>query len=111
MSNETTDNFWAAFAETPDIKPLKIFYRLYYDDHGNPLFYSMEDLPGKYIEIDQATFSLSPTNIRIVDEKLTYLKTPTALRLHPSDKGTPCHIQNVSVVVDESQPHKKWILK
>ena len=104
----TNEEFWPGWAPLP---PPVYFYRLYHNDNGLPLFYSMEDLPGKYVEIDQATFSLSPTNVRVVDGKLKYLKSTTILKLHPSDTGTPCHPTNVSIVVNEAQPHTKWILK
>ena len=107
----TEEEFWAALAPLPEPPPF--IYRLYYDDNGLPQFYSMEDLPGKYVEIDQATFNNSPTNVRVVDSKLTYLKSSTVLKLHPSPNGpgTPCHPSNVSIVVDETQSHTKWILK
>ena len=102
------DEWWPGWGAPP--KPI-YFYRLYHNDQGIPLFYSMEDVPGKYLEIDQATFALSPSNVRVVDGKLTYLKSPTVLKLHPSDVGTPCDPTNVSIVVKETQPHTKWTLK
>ena len=105
----TEEEFWAALTPLPNIS-LPI-YRLYYDNTGIPLFYSMEDLPGKYVEIDQPTFALSPTNVRVVDGKLKYLKSNTVLRLHPGDTGTPCHTNNISVVVSPEEPHIKWTLK
>ena len=104
----TEEEFWATMAPVAD--PVYM-YRLYHDDNGVPLFYSMEDLPGKYVELDQATFANMPSNVRVINGKLTYLKSPVALKLQPSDTGTPCHTQNVSVVVSETQAHTKWILK
>ena len=104
----TDEEFWAAL--TPIADPVYI-YRLYHDDNGVPLFYSMEDLPGKYVELDQQTFANMPSNVRVVDGKLAYLKSSVALKLQPSNTGTPCHPQNVSVVVSETQAHIKWILK
>ena len=104
----TEDEFWAALAPLPE--PVYT-YRLYHDDNGLPLFYSMEDRPGKYVEIDLATFANSPSNVRVVDGKLKYTKAPTDLRLHPSDTGTPCHPTNVSIVVDPAKPHTRWALK
>ena len=104
----TEEEFWAALQPLPE--PVYT-YRLYHDDNGIPLFYSMEDLPGKYVEIDQATFSNSPTNVRVVDGVLKYFKTNTVLKLTPSTIGTPCDPNNVSIVVNETHPHKKWILK
>ena len=57
MSEMTEAEFWAALAPQEIVA---VTYRLYYDDLGYPLFYSMEDLPGKYIDIDQTTY----TNLR-----------------------------------------------
>lgn len=105
----TEEEFWAALAPLPDPPPAT--YRLYHDDTGLPLFYSMEPLPGKYIEVDAAVFSLAPNTVRVVDGTIVYPKKPTHLRLRPSSTGTPCHPKNVSIVVDEANPHKKWILK
>lgn len=109
MTQMTEEEFWAALAPLPGPRPL--IYRLYYDDNGLPLFYSMENLPGKYLEIDQETFGNSPSNVRVVNGQLTYLKTSTVLRLYPSKHGTPCHITNVSIVVDPAEPHIKWKLR
>jgi hypothetical protein len=110
MSNETTDNFWAAFAETPDIKPLKIFYRLYYDDHGNPLFYSMEDLPGNYIDIDAKTYAESASRVRVVNGQILKNVAPASTKLVPSDLGMACDPRDICVIVNEAQPNTKWNL-
>jgi hypothetical protein len=37
-------------------------------------------------------------------------KKPTS-KLTPSTTGTPCSVENVSIVVPEDQPHIKWSLK
>jgi len=101
--------FWAALAPLPE--PPAPLYRLYYDDIGNPLFYSMENLPGKYITIDHATFVNPPKHIKIVDEKLVVLKIANVSKLHPAGEGTPCHPGDVSVVVKETEANVKWSLK
>jgi len=110
MTNETTENFWAAFAQTPEIKPLKIFYRLYYDDHGNPLFYSMEDLPGNYIEIDAETYAESPSRVRVINGQLVKNIAPASTKLVPSEQGVTCDPRDICVIVNESAPHTKWSL-
>lgn len=106
----TENDLWALLSQMPEPKPVS--YRLYYNEHGEVLFYSTEDVPGNYIEIDQQMYSLSPTNIRIVDGQIKVIKTATVLKLVPGgDVGTACRPTDVSIVVDASEPHTNWILK
>ena len=109
--NETTENFWLALTE-PVPEPAPIFFRLYYNERGEPVSYSMEHLPGNYIEIDAETYQRSRSNVRVVDGKIVPVihKRPTS-KLKPSTAGTACSVENVSVVVAEDQPHIKWSLK
>ena len=84
------------------------FFRLYHDDQGQPLFYSMEVVPGTYIEIDQATFARGATNVRVRDGKLIEVTWATTTKLVPGNSGSPCHPDNVAVIVAEDQPHIRW---
>ena len=92
----------------PEPKPVS--WRLYYDDHGRPITYSMEDLPGNYIEIDQATYARAPINARVVNGKLRYIQHTWSQKLVPSDVGTACHPTDVSIVVDQ-EPSQHWSRK
>jgi hypothetical protein len=108
MSNDTEDNFWIAFNSQPDIEPPKIFYRLYYNKLGHPLFYSMEDLPGNYIEIDKDTYHQSARNIRIVNGAIKQIFTSATSKLVPANYGTCCSPDDVCIVVDSAESFIKW---
>jgi hypothetical protein len=99
------NEFWSILHDMPQPRP--VFFRLYHLD-GMPLFYSMEDRPGTYVEIDAETFSRSPMHVRVRDGRLVESIWRTTARLVPSDTGTPCHPNDVTIVVAETEPHQRW---
>ena len=107
--NETTENFWAAWALPVD-PPKPVFYRLYYDNNGDFLFYSMEDIPGNYIEIDQPTFAAGSPRVRVVNGHLYHIKTISIRKLIPSDQGQACDPNDVAVITDTTNK-QYWKLK
>jgi hypothetical protein len=103
----TEEEFWQILNGVPEPDP--VWYRLYYNSNGAPIIYSMEDLPGNYIEVDQSTYALAPFNVRVVDGKLVYIKPVTTIKkLQPSIDGTACDPRDVCIVVSTDQPHVKW---
>lgn len=109
MTNQTTDNFIAALEAWKPGAEQPVFYRLYYDSNGFPVTYSMENLPGQYIEIDQNTYNKNSFHVRVVNGKIQNLRHETFFsKLVPDNhKGTKCHIDDVTIVVN-SREHKKW---
>jgi len=102
----TPEEFWSILHSSPE--PAPVFYRLYYDDSGVPLFYSMEDLPGTYIEIDQEQYARSSSKVRVRNGQLVELTWQVAHKLTPSESGTLCHSHDVSIVtVGQGQRWKK----
>lgn len=105
----TPDEFWNILQAVPQTHPVS--YRLYHDPDGRPLFYSMDDLPGTYIEIDADTFARSPMHVCVHDGKLTQRVWKTTTKLVPADSGSSCDLRNVAVIVSEHKPHQKWTKK
>lgn len=110
MSNETTENFLRVMAEFEWPEPRPISYRLYYNDDGSPKCYTMDNLPGKYIEVDRETYVNHTWNVRVEDGKLRIVPiTKTVNKLRPSiEDGIACHPGDVCVVIDANQDHIKW---
>jgi hypothetical protein len=110
MSNETTENFLKVMSEFVWPDPVAIPFRLYYNEDGTPNCYTMEDLPGKYIEIDRDAYIAHRWNVRVVDDQLQIIPPAvTVQKLVPNNiTGTACHPQDVCIVVSADQPHTKW---
>jgi hypothetical protein len=70
----------------------------------------MEDLPGKYVDIDQSTYVVSPY-ARVVNGKLIVIKPASSIsKLVPGTVGTSCDSRDVCVVADTKET-VKWSLK
>lgn len=109
--NETTKNFFQAIEQwhqTTDTT--EVFYRLYYDEHGQPVCYSMEHLPGRYLEITAKQFAQSNPHLRVVNGELVQPTRACPPVLQPGDSGQACDPSDVTVVVGSAQPHVKWQL-
>ena len=106
--NETTQNFWQVWNNLEPWQPPKIIWRLYYDNAGFPLFYSQEDKPGNYIDITPEQYQRASMRVRVRNGQLVELKLNPVTKLIPAEIGTPCHPNDVSIVVTESQENTKW---
>jgi len=104
----TEQEFWDILFDAPEPKP--VFFRLYYDSRGHPLFYSMEDLPGTYIEIDADAYARSSMQVRVRNGKIVRISCRPAEKITPSTSGVACHVQDVAVVTDTDNS-TKWSKK
>lgn len=115
MNNDVEEDFWAAFGDwqtglEPSSDPVR---RLYYDEQGYPLFYSADDLPGTYLDVDIRTFMAASMQVRVQEGKLIKLDRYRHVNKLVPDPGlgTCCDPADVSVVVDATQPHQQWRLQ
>ena len=113
LSEETTQNFLDVMQSFEWQEPDPVTYRLYHDEQGRPLIYTMEALPGTYIEVDQATYIRASYHVVVRDKKLIVLEPKTWVsRLMPDPEvGTSCYPRDICVVVDSNRPHQKWTKK
>jgi hypothetical protein len=106
----TEEEFWTVL-QAP-VKTNPIFYRLYYNDDGTPICYSMEDLSHNYIELTAEQFHQSPPNVRVVNGQMVVVKPNSYIKkLTPGQDGVACDPTDVCVVVTDAQPHINWKIK
>ena len=98
ISNDET--FMQAMDQWRPTVPRPPTYRLYHDAHGVPLYYSMDLHDDPWIEVTCEQYHASSFKVRVEDGKLCDLPPPRYPKLVPSDNGTPCHVQNVAIVVN-----------
>lgn len=108
-NNEIFEKFWREY-QWP-VSPPEPVYKLYYDDAGDPIAYTTEDRPGKYLEITAQQFAMASRRVQVRHGKLVARVDTTVHKLVPGDQGTPCHPKNVCVVVDAAEPHQRWYRK
>ena len=107
----TEEEFFGIWSSQVQATPKALEFRLYHDENGFPLFFSMEDLPGNYVVVDKEMYLGGPRNIRVVNGKLKVYQTMFGKKLVPSDLGQTCDSRDICIIVPEDQPHVKWNLK
>jgi hypothetical protein len=110
MSEQTTKNFWSVIQSFEWPEPDPISYRLYHDDQGRPLIYTMEKLPGTYIEVDQPTYQRACYHAVVKQGRLIISRPAVQVsRLAPDqESGVCCDPRDVCVIVKQDQSHRKW---
>ncbi len=105
---QTIDELWSLVDQTAAKLPS---YRLYHDDQGYVLYYSMDDLPGKWISITAEQFARADSHVKVVDSKIVPLNRIQFKKLVPADHGINCSTDSVAVVIPDCDSGQKWCLK
>lgn len=82
--------------------------RLYHDDHGDPVIYSVEDLPGKYIDLTPQQFDARSHAVKVIDGKLIDISKGTTIKLIPSDHGVACDKRDITVISASDRNIQHW---
>lgn len=78
-------------------------FRLYFDDKGDVLCYSCENLDGNYLVIDAQTYAECRFDIRVVDNQIVKLVNKiNILKVVPSSTGIMCPVEDNAIIVDEA---------
>ena len=84
-------------------------YKLYYNDDGSVICYAITPplFLTQYITVTAEEFATCDHNVTVHNGKI--LKNQDARwRLSPSDTGTPCDPEDISIVVDFGKEHILW---
>jgi hypothetical protein len=113
MSQETTHNLLEVMRTFQWPEPNPITYRLYHDENGAPLIYTMEELEGDFVEIDQATYIRASWRVKVVQGKIVHLPPVAQVnKLVPDhEQGVACDTRDVCVVLGPGQGGQHWRLK
>lgn len=110
ISNKNLD--WAAlWSEVVSVEVQQPVYRLYHDDRGQPLFYSMERGPGNYIDITPEQFAAADSHVRVKDGKLVKTYQTGRRKLIPDNNGDIACARHSVTIVSDQQPYQRWKLK
>lgn len=105
----TPEEFFAVLHDLPPV--VEPIYRLYHDDQGAVLFYTMEDLPGSWVAVDSLTYAQARHDVRVVDCKVVEIpKKNHVSKLRPGTQGTCCDPRDICIVVAPDYPHTRWSL-
>ena len=93
-------------------------YRLYYDDRGDPISYTVgyynEDEKGpegNYIIIDQFEFLCKRYDVKVIEGKIVSLNSMTLIPKLVQAKGTKCAREDIAIVIDDDyEDYIEWEL-
>jgi len=78
-------------------------FKLYYDDNGDCICYTCENLEGNYIVVDTEVFAEARPDVKVINGVLIKPSSIAKIvKLVPSNIGTTCAIENILMIVDDS---------
>jgi hypothetical protein len=99
------------FEEVPD-NPIE--YRLYYDERGRVVTYTMESFDGPYVVIDKQTFVEARPDVRVINGRISTVNPNYIVcKLMPNEnEGQLVAEEDLSIVLTgkEKVKSKKWKL-
>jgi len=104
----TLTPFEEALKLTDNVAPVELEFRLYYDTETNlPLFYSMEEQQGDYINISKEEFAECRYDIIIKDSKICKVTHLSIGKLVPTHFGYGTTKDDITIVGNE----QNWNMK
>ena len=86
-------------------------FRLYYDDNGDCICYTCENLEGNYVIVDSATFSEGRPDVRVINREVVKPSNiVNVVKLVIGDEGATCAVEDIGIIVDTEYvgPILKW---
>ena len=87
-------------------------YRLYYNSDGTPKYYSMEELEGTFIYVDQQTFQNCRYDIVVIKGVIKSLSENMISRYNQVDQETTTTVRtdptDILLVVGQSDSYILW---
>lgn len=105
------DSFWQAVSEYQEPEQPTLEFRLYYDDAGRVLFYSMEQLPGKYVQVTSEQYAEGRYDVTVVNGEIKYPVTKVYRKLVPSKTGTATSLSDVTIISPTETDAQFWKAK
>ena len=108
---DSENEFLKALADFRPAPSRQLEFRVYYDSKsGQILNYTNDELPGEYIVVDKETFAQHRFDCIVRGGKIVSYRLPIG-KLVPSESGTPCTIDDVSIIAVEGQPSRYWSMR
>jgi hypothetical protein len=107
-------NFWQGLEEfnQQENETVEVEFRLYYNEHGYPLFYTTEKADGEYVIVDQETYARGDyQNIKVNNGYILQRSPTDSVKLVPHDtEGTCCNTNDITLI-DDTKTGQYWKIK